>query len=160
MKNLILNNIYNIISPGLYWKINFKIANYFYFHKFLKIFYFLYWPIWRIISIILWIEIYWKTRIWDWLRIVHYWGIFINPKSIIWDNCLIYNNTTIWTKGFNWKWKSPKIWNNVKIWVWARILWDISIWDNSNIWANSVVTKSFPKNSTIWWIPAKLLKKL
>ena len=155
---IILNILYKITNPSFYWELNFKIPNFFYFNKYLKIFYFLYWPIWRILSIILGIEIYGKTKIWKWLKLIHYWWIFINPKSIIWDNCNIYNNVTIWTKDFDWKWWSPKIWNNVKIWVWVRILWDIEIWDNCIIWANSVVLKSFKSNSIIWWIPAKIIK--
>lgn len=159
MKNKILNTLYNLSNPSFYWYLNYKISNFFYFNKNLRIFYYIYWPIWRIISVLLWIEIYWKTKIWRWLKIVHYWWIFINPNSLIWENCIIYNNVTIWWKEYNWRPKCPRIGNNVKIWVWAKILWDIVIWNNVNIWANSVVVKSFPNDCIIWWVPANIIKK-
>lgn len=148
-----------ITSPSSIWLLNFLIANkFYYFSKFTRFLYFLYWPIWRVISVIVWCEIYWKTSVWKWFRIVHFWWIFINPKSVIWKNCLIFNNVTIGSKDFEWNWWSPIIWDNVKIWVWAKLLWEIKIWNNCIIWANSVVTKSFWDNKTIWWIPAKIIK--
>lgn len=156
--NLLLEFLYHITNPSFYWILNYKISNYFFFNKVLKPFYYIYWPFWRIISMILWIEIYWKTKIWNWLKIVHFWWIFINPNSFIWKNCIIYNNVTIWWKEYEWVSKCPKIWNNVKIGSWVKILWEIILWNNVSVWANSVVTKSFPDNCTIWWIPAKIIK--
>ncbi len=50
--------------------------------------------------------------------------------------------------------------NNVWIGEGVAIMPDVTIGENSIIGANAVVTKSFPANSIIGGIPAKLLKQL
>lgn len=152
--------MFKLTSPSYYWEINYLIANFLYRKSWIKIFYYIYWPIWRIVSIFLWVEIYGKTKIGSGLKIKHFWWIFINPYSIIWENCIIYNNVTIGVKEYEWWVKAPIIGNNVKIWTWSKILGGITIWDNVCIWANSVVLKNFPNNCVIWWVPAKILKKI
>ena len=146
-----------ITKPAFLWAMNYRIFSIFYNNKVLKLFYYILFPFWRIVSLLVWVEIYWNTKIWQWLKITHFGGIFINPNSIIWDNLHIFNNITIWTNTF-WKWKCPIIWDNVRVWVWAKILWNIKIWNNVDIWANSVVIKNIPDNCVVGGIPAKILK--
>ena len=54
----------------------------------------------------------------------------------------------------------PTIGDDVWIGPGARILGDISIGNNSVIGANAVVTKSFPANSVVGGVPARLLKTI
>lgn len=146
------------LDPSILALVNFRLAAFFY-NLPIKIFFYLYWPIWRLISNSIGIEIHGWTKIWEWLRIMHYGGIFINSGSIIGNDCLIYNDVVIGSKDYIWG-KSPIIWNNVRIGTWSKILGDISIWNNVNIGALSLVINSYPSGEcTIAWNPAKPLLK-
>lgn len=130
-----------ITNPAWWGIVNFRIAGFLWRLKFLKIIYFFYFPIWRIISLIVGIEIYGKTEIEKGLHINHFGQIFINPKTKIGKNCLIYNGVTIGSAKYKGG-KSPIIKNNVKIGVGAKILGNIEIDNNTKISANSLITKS------------------
>jgi len=92
-------------------------------------------------------------------KIAHIGGIVIGRNSIIGDNYIINNNTTLGMKNSN-DTSMPNIGNNVYISIGAKLLEDIGIGDNCIIGANSVVNKSLEKNSVILEIPAKLIKKI
>lgn len=92
------------------------------------------------------------------LLIMHFGGIVINSDVKIGEFCTISHGVTIGNK--NPGGKSPKIGNKVYLCAGAKVLGDISIGDNCVIGANAVVLESFPENSVIGGIPAKLLKKM
>ena len=53
----------------------------------------------------------------------------------------------------------PDVGNNVTIFTGAKIIGPVKIGDNCTIGANSVVTNTFPANSIIAGIPARLISK-
>ncbi|MBR3229850.1 MAG: serine acetyltransferase [Bacilli bacterium] len=90
------------------------------------------------------------------LCIIHIGPIYINENSHIGENFRIHPMTTI-GKNIGRNQASPKIGNNVWIGPGARLYGDINIGNNTVIGTNSVVNKSFPKNTTIAGAPAKII---
>ncbi|MBT1161021.1 MULTISPECIES: serine O-acetyltransferase [Bifidobacterium] len=84
----------------------------------------------------------------------HFGGIVIGESSIIGERCNIRQNITIGHSHG----KYPIIGNDVFIGAGAIILGGITIGDGCVIGAGAVVTRSFPPNSVIAGVPAKLLK--
>lgn len=84
-------------------------------------------------------------------------GVVIHPRTIIGDNCIIYQNVTIGCR----KEKGPPIiGNNCLIGTGACVLGNIKIGDNVSIGANAVVTKDVMEKKTVVGIPAKeILRK-
>lgn len=78
-------------------------------------------------------------------------GCVIHGKTIIGDNCIIFQNVTIGSKWSNGQCKgeSPKVGNNCMIGAGAVLLGNITIGDNVIIGANTVVTKNIPSDSII-----------
>ncbi len=92
--------------------------------------------------------------------ILGYWalGIVIHKNAVIGDHCWIMQNVTIGRKaGVK---LPPRLGKNVAVGAGAVILGDICIGDNTIIGANSVVTKSFPENSVIAGVPARIIRTL
>ena len=147
------------LNPSMVWIVNFRMAAYLYRLRIGKFAYYCYRPLRRVISVLVWIEIHWWTEIGGWLKIVHFGGIFINDRSIIWKNCVIYNNVTIWTSSFESDDLCPTIWDDVKIRVGARVIWKITVWDRTIIWVWSLVNKDFEWNGVLVWVPFKKLEK-
>lgn len=81
-------------------------------------------------------------------------GCVIHAKAEIGENCVISQNVTIAAKDG----KAPKIGNNVFIGANSVIIGDVELGDNCFVGALSLVNKSFPANSTIAGLPAKLLR--
>lgn len=78
----------------------------------------------------------------------HGWGTVVNAK-IIGKNFRVGQNVTIGSKNC----KEAVIGDNVSVWAHAIVLGDITIGNNSQIGAGSVVVKCIPDNSVV--VPAK-----
>jgi len=134
--------------------------------------------IWKESSIWKWFKCLapWKIEIWDYTYLAGSNLLTPSEKNSIkiWRYCSIadgvdmiawyyhdYNKLSMSPSIFSdyELWASIEIWNDVRIWRNAIILKWVRIWDGCVIWAWSVVTKSFPPYTIIWWIPAKILKK-
>ncbi len=78
-------------------------------------------------------------------------GIYISSRSIIGDNCTIFQQVTIGSNTLrNSKNQgSPNVGKNVYIGAGAKIIGGIKIGDNVRIGANAVVFKDVPDNSTV-----------
>lgn len=103
-----------------------------------------------------------KAKIGIGVKFPHPNGIVIGETTTIGQNCTIYQQVTFGGKNIGDAQNNnyPTIGNNVIIFAGAKLIGNIIIGDNVIIGANSVVNKSFPSNSVIGGVPAKLLKKL
>ena len=84
----------------------------------------------------------------------------VHPKTIIGEDCKIFQGVTIgskWSNG-NCLGEAPHIGNNVMIGAGAVILGDIYIGDNSIIGANAVVNKHVPDYAVVAGVPARILR--
>lgn len=83
-------------------------------------------------------------------------GVVIHKKAKIGRNVTIGQQVTI--GGRSGLKQLPVIGNNVYLGAGSKILGDIVIGDNVIVGANSVVIESFPENSVIAGVPAKLIR--
>lgn len=88
------------------------------------------------------------------LRMEHPYGSILYAKAIG-DNLWVMHNVTI---GQNHE-KLPIIGNNVFCGVGACVLGDISVGDNVNIGANTVIVKDVPSDCTVIGNPAIIVKQ-
>jgi len=114
-----------------------------------------YWIIQRIVSTITTIDLTRGVTFGKNLHIIHPISIVIHPKTIIGDNVGIMHEVTIGSRG---TYAAPVIGNNVFIGVGAKILGEITIGDNVDIGANSVVLTDVPPNSLVVGIPGRIIE--
>ena len=110
------------------------------------------------------VEINTKNEIGYGLFIAHPHDIVIGVGVKIGNNVTIYNGVTLGAKKLmaedsnqEINLRYPIIGNNVTIFTGAKIIGPVKIGDNCTIGANSVVMDSFPSNSMIAGIPARLI---
>ena len=95
------------------------------------------------------------------LSLFHGQALVVNNKTVIGENCVLRNSTTIGHKkladgSFS---KCPRIGNNVDIGANVCIIGDVNIGDNVVIGAGSVVVKDIPSGSIAVGNPARVLEK-
>lgn len=136
--------------------LNYRIANYFYRrHRIIGfIFIVLYHIIFRHL---VGFDIHEGATIGDNFTVYHCFGIAINPKVVIGDNCEMAHNTTI---GSGRDGKCPQIGNNVIIYPSCQIVGDIEIGDNCVIGIGSIVVKNIPNNVVVAGNPARIIRTL
>ncbi len=90
-------------------------------------------------------------------------GVVMHPKTVIGNNCKIYQNVTIGGNGkiINGKTISgaPIIQDNVAIFCGACVLGPITIGHDSYIGANAVVTKDVPPFSLVYGNPSIITER-
>ena len=134
--------------------LNYRIANYFYRkHRLLGFIFIGFYHV--IFRHLLGFDIHEGATIGSNFCVFHCFGIAVNPKAVIGDNCDISHNTTI---GRGKDDKCPRIGNNVVISPACQIIGDIEIGENTFIGIGSVVVKSFPSNVVIAGNPARIIK--
>ena len=82
-------------------------------------------------------------------------GIVIHPRAVIGPNCLIFQQVTIGTRG--WNRPAPVIGAGVEIGAGAKVLGPITIGDGARIGANAVVVCDVPAGCTAVGIPARVV---
>lgn len=88
-------------------------------------------------------------------------GCVIHPKSIIGENCTIFQHVTLgskWSGGIN-DGGAPVVGNHVMIGAGACILGNVIIGDNVVVGANTVVTHDIPSNAVVVGNPAIIINR-
>jgi serine O-acetyltransferase len=105
------------------------------------------------------IEIHPGAKIGKRFFIDHGLGVVIGETSVIGDDVLLYQGSTLGGTGIVQGKRHPTIGNNVVIGAGAKVLGNIVIGDNSYIGANAVVIKDVPPNSTVVGVPGRITKQ-
>jgi len=105
------------------------------------------------------IEIHPGATIGEKFFIDHGMGVVIGETTIIGDNVLVYQGVTLGGTGKDLGKRHPTIGNFVTIGAGAKVLGNITIEDNSNIGAGSVVIDNVPEHSTVVGIPGRIVQQ-
>lgn len=97
------------------------------------------------------IDIAEETKIGQGFIVYHGQGLIVHGSTIIGDNVILRQNTTIGLKRDNEN--APQIGNNVQVGANCVIIGDITIGANTVIGAGTIVTKSIPANSVVYGSP-------
>lgn len=89
----------------------------------------------------------------------HGMGVVIGSTAEIGNDVVIYHGVTLGATDYHPHRRHPKIGNNVTVGTGAKLLGNITIGDNVQIGAGSVVTKSFGDDCIIAGVPAKIIKQ-
>lgn len=91
----------------------------------------------------------------------HGMGVVIGETSIVGDDCTIYHGVTLGGVGdgrHKCK-RHPTLANNVTIYAGAKLLGDITVGENSNVGAQSLVNKDVPPNCNVAGVPARIIRE-
>ena len=112
----------------------------------------------RFIEITTGISIPAEVKIGPGLRIHHFGGIVLHPKTTIGEQCTLYHNVTLGDVGGSGG--APQVGDRVMIGAGAKLLGQIDIGDGCRIGANAVVLMSVPKGCLAVGVPAVIKKHL
>lgn len=107
------------------------------------------------------IEIHPGATIGKRLFIDHGMGVVIGETTIIGDDCLLYQGTTLGGVGTgqHHRKRHPTLLNNVMVSAGAKVIGDITIGNNTIIGAQTVVLKDVPDDCTVVGVPAFIVKE-
>ncbi len=90
----------------------------------------------------------------------HGMWVVIGETAIIGDNVTIFHGVTLGGTGKEqWK-RHPTVWDNVTIGANATILGSISVGNNVNIWAMTLISgKNVPSDITVVWNPPVIIEE-
>ncbi|WP_353571228.1 serine O-acetyltransferase [Candidatus Albibeggiatoa sp. nov. BB20] len=86
-------------------------------------------------------------------------GVVIGETAIIGDDCTLYHGVTLGGTSWNKGRRHPTLGNGVLIGAGAKVLGAITLGENVQVGANSVVIKDVPPNSSVVGIPGKVVKR-
>ncbi len=102
------------------------------------------------------VEIHPAARIGRRFFIDHGMGVVIGETAVVGDDVMIYHGVTLGGRSLEKVKRHPTIGDRVTIGAGARVLGAITIGDDAQIGANSVVTKDVPAGSVAVGIPAQI----
>jgi len=105
------------------------------------------------------VEIHPGAEIGEGLFIDHGMSVVIGETTVIGSNVTLFQGVTLGGTGKEKGKRHPTIGNNAVIGTGAKVLGNITIGDNVNIGANSVVIRDVPANSTVVGVPGRIAKK-
>jgi serine O-acetyltransferase len=144
-----------LLYPGIHALIVYRIAHFFYKIKLFVLARFLS----QTARFFTGIEIHPGAKIGRRFFIDHGLGVVIGETSVIGDDVLLYQGSTLGGTGIVQGKRHPTIGNNVVVGAGAKVLGNIVIGDNSYIGANAVVIKDVPPNSTVVGVPGRITKQ-
>jgi serine O-acetyltransferase len=86
----------------------------------------------------------------------HGMGVVIGETAIVGDDVMLYHDVTLGGRSMAKVKRHPTVGDRVTIGSGARVLGDVHIGDDSQVGANSVVTKDVPAGSVAVGIPAQI----
>ena len=86
----------------------------------------------------------------------HGMGVVIGETAVVGDDVMMYHDVTLGGRSLAKVKRHPTVGDRVTIGAGARVLGDIEIGDDSQIGANSVVTKDVPAGAVAVGIPAQI----
>jgi serine O-acetyltransferase len=86
----------------------------------------------------------------------HGMGVVIGETAVVGDDVMMYHDVTLGGRSLRKVKRHPTVGDRVTIGSGARVLGDIDIGDDSQIGANSVVTKDVPAGAVAVGIPAQI----
>jgi len=86
----------------------------------------------------------------------HGMGVVIGETAIVGDDVMLYHDVTLGGRSLAKVKRHPTVGDRVTIGSGARVLGDVNLGDDSQIGANSVVTKDVPAGSVAVGIPAQI----
>jgi serine O-acetyltransferase len=86
----------------------------------------------------------------------HGMGVVIGETAIVGDDVMLYHDVTLGGRSLAKVKRHPTVGDRVTIGSGARILGDVTLGDDSQIGANSVVTKDVPSGAVAVGIPAQI----
>ena len=144
-----------LLYPGLHALIYYRLAHTLYLMKL----FFLARLLSQVARFFTGIEIHPGAKIGKRLFIDHGLGVVIGETTIVGDDVLLYQGSTLGGTGIVTGKRHPTIGNNVVIGAGAKVLGNIIIGDNSYIGANAVVVKDVLPNSTVVGVPGRITKQ-
>lgn len=115
--------------------------------------------IYRVIGFLYHNEISYKTKIGKGLYIGHPYGITINPRAVIGDNCNIHKGVTIGQENRGKRKGAPTIGNKVWIGVNSTIVGRVKIGNDVLITPNTFVNVDVPDHSIVFGNPCIIKHK-
>jgi serine O-acetyltransferase len=112
----------------------------------------------KLIQIVTGIELPCEVPVGKNFRIDHFGDIIISGYASFGDDCILRNGVTVGLKNVETK-VAPRIGNRVNIGAGAKILGPITVGDDVDIGANSVVLSDVPAQSIAVGIPARIILK-
>lgn len=114
--------------------------------------------LYKLVQVITGIEFPCEVRVGKQFVIDHFGGIVVSGYARFGDNCRIRSGVVVGLSRVEDP-CAPVVGNNVDIGAGAKLLGRITIGDNVNIGANSVVTRDVPSNSIAVGVPAKVMPR-
>nr|WP_205219290.1 serine acetyltransferase [Desulforhopalus vacuolatus] len=112
----------------------------------------------KLIQIVTGIELPCEVPVGRNFRIDHFGDIIISGYASFGDDCILRNGVTVGLKNVEVK-AAPRLGNRVSIGAGAKILGPITVGDDVEIGANSVVICNVPDHSIAVGIPARIILK-
>lgn len=116
----------------------------------------IYWLVFRLVETLTGICLPHNAKIGPGLRIHHFGGIFINPRTVIGANCTLRQGVTLGNRHEDGG--APTVGANVDFGAYAQVLGEVRIGDNVKIGAMSVVLEDVPANCTVVGNPARVVR--
>lgn len=116
-----------------------------------------YWLVFRLVETLTGICLPHNAKIGPGLRIHHFGGIFINPRTVIGANCTLRQGVTLGNRHEGGG--APTVGANVDFGAYAQVLGEVRIGDNVKIGAMSVVLEDVPAHCTVVGNPARVVRR-